>query len=363
MDWKATAKKHWFLIGLFVVVGLAAAYPSLGKKNGIIRAEYTISYVAVGIIFLLSGLGLKTRALGEAIIYWKLILVVQATSLCLIPAFTYALYRLLLLTSFDRALLHGLIIAMCCPTTISSNVLMTKSAKGNEAAALVNAVLGSILGVFVSPPLILFLLDAETGGGAGSFTNIFTNLGITVIAPLMLGQLLRFMFPNLQASLQEYVNLGYLNSSMLLLLVWSVFCDTFSSGVFSSVAVGYVIAMVFICLGLYCLFSGAAFGISRISWFGFTKLDSIAIVYCAGTKTMALGVPLINVIFADDPLKGVYTLPLLVYHAEQLFGGAAMVGWFQSWLDGYEDTEVGLSVVALRDCPSGSESNLSRVSM
>jgi sodium/bile acid cotransporter 7 len=72
--------------------GLAAAYPQFGRKGGTIRSEYSVSYVGllvfdqvVGIIFLLSGLGMKTRALVQALVYWKLIIYVLVASFVVTP--------------------------------------------------------------------------------------------------------------------------------------------------------------------------------------------------------------------------------------------------------------------------------------
>mmetsp|Transcript_25535 Transcript_25535/g.53348 ORF Transcript_25535/g.53348 Transcript_25535/m.53348 type:complete len:82 (+) Transcript_25535:833-1078(+) len=41
-------------------------------------------------------------------------------------------------------------------------------------------------------------------------------------------------------------------------------------------------------------------------------------------KTVAMGVPLINAIYEDNPMVGLYTLPLLVWHPMQLVLGTAV---------------------------------------
>ena len=41
-------------------------------------------------------------------------------------------------------------------------------------------------------------------------------------------------------------------------------------------------------------------------------------------KTVAMGVPLINAIYEDNPLVGLYTLPLLIWHPMQLVLGTAV---------------------------------------
>ncbi|KAJ3309831.1 hypothetical protein HDV04_005610 [Boothiomyces sp. JEL0838] len=325
--------KHWFILGLIIVILLAAAFPELGKKKGIIHSEYTVSYGCIIIIFLLSGLSLKTKALTDALIYWQLILIVQGISLVFIPAFGYGLGKLLALAAFDANLIRGIVICCSCPTTISSNVLMTKTAGGNEAASLVNAVIGSILGVFVSPPLIIFLLGLNANGGTVDFASIFLNLLETVIIPVIVGQLIQHFFAKYVKIVQQYVNFAILNSSMLLVLVWSVFCDTFSEkDVFGSVSVVSLVLIFFIQVSQFSLYSFICFSVSRIPAFKFTPEDSIAIVMCGATKTVALGIPLINLIFVGNPALGILSIPLLVYHAEQLFVGTLLVTLFQNWL-------------------------------
>ena len=53
---------------------------------------------------------------------------------------------------------------------------------------------------------------------------------------------------------------------------------------------------------------------------------------CAATKTLALGIPLINIIFASSPNIGLLSTPLIIYHAEQLIVGAFYIQWFCRWI-------------------------------
>ncbi|KAI8901974.1 putative sodium bile acid cotransporter [Globomyces pollinis-pini] len=330
----AQVKKHWFLLGLVFAIILAAVFPYIGKKGGWIRSEYTVSYGAIILIFFISGLSLKSQALKDAVLYWQLIIVVQVISLGITPLIGYGVMKLLLWGSFDANLARGFVVACACPTTVSSNVLMTKTAGGNEAAALTNAVIGSILGVFLSPPLIVFMLDLKSdNGGSVDYISILFKLFITVILPLIVGQIIRVAFPNLITNLQKKLNLAIMNSTLLLILVWSVFCETFSEkDTFSNIPVLSFIVTAIISATLFCSFSLLAFYVSIIPACGFTRPDTIAIVMCGATKTVALGIPLINVIFNGNPALGIISIPLLVYHAEQLFIGSFMIPWFQNWV-------------------------------
>mmetsp|Transcript_30635 Transcript_30635/g.64814 ORF Transcript_30635/g.64814 Transcript_30635/m.64814 type:complete len:139 (-) Transcript_30635:1076-1492(-) len=53
------------------------------------------------------------------------------------------------------------------------------------------------------------------------------------------------------------------------------------------------------------------------------KLVAMGLFGCTH-KTVAMGVPLINAIYEDNPLVGLYTLPLLIWHPMQLVLGTAV---------------------------------------
>ncbi|KAJ3110967.1 hypothetical protein HDU96_006118 [Phlyctochytrium bullatum] len=326
-------KKHWFLEGLAFAIVLAAIWPNLGKKKGIIRSEYTVKYGAVALIFILSGVSLKTAVLMKSLVDWKLHLVIQTLSLGVTPAIGLAVGRLLGLTPLNETLLKGLIIACSTPTTISSNVLMTKQASGNEAGALTNAVIGNIVGVFISPSLIMAYVGSVSSGTTLDYRQTFTDLTITVIAPLFVGQLIQILAPKAVDYVSKRISLAIVNSSLLLVLVWSVFCDTFSENVGRDIDAGSFVSIIFLDLFLFVGFSALAFGVACVPIFRFSREDTVAIVMCAATKTVALGIPMINIIYAGSPIIGILSAPLLIYHAEQLVVGSFMVGWFKKWVE------------------------------
>jgi hypothetical protein len=56
-----------------------------------------------------------------------------------------------------------------------------------------------------------------------------------------------------------------------------------------------------------------------------TKPDAVAIMVCGSTKTVALGVPLINVMYGSTDFAGLLATPLIVYHALQILLGGLML--------------------------------------
>ena len=106
--WGAPLKDHYFLVGMLLSLLLAALKPAPGAKGGILHPEVTSSWVAVWIIFVISGWSLKTKELVNAVKYCRLNTAVQAFNLGVIPFGVYGLAELLRsTTSIDDSLLKG----------------------------------------------------------------------------------------------------------------------------------------------------------------------------------------------------------------------------------------------------------------
>jgi sodium/bile acid cotransporter 7 len=91
---------------------------------------------AVIVIFLISGLSLRTKILAETILRVRLHLLIQVINLIIIPFTVFGLVLLFFKAhmNINSLLLVGVVIAASTPTTVSSNVVMTKNANGNEAS-------------------------------------------------------------------------------------------------------------------------------------------------------------------------------------------------------------------------------------
>ncbi|CDH58359.1 member of the slc10 carrier family [Lichtheimia corymbifera JMRC:FSU:9682] len=355
---KKLFKKYWFLLGLAIVISVARAAPDVARKGGYIHAEWSIKWGAVIIIFLISGLSLRTKILTQTLLRVRLHLLVQIINLIIIPFFVFGLVLLLfkLHTPMNSLVLMGVVIAASTPTTVSSNVVMTKNAKGNEATALMNAALGNVLGIFISPalvdtfqePLIEATPENETAqaGGSVDFVSVLKQLGLTVLVPLVVGQIIQLIFTEQVARIKVKWRLSDVSSVCLLLMVWSVFCDAFYAGSFNSVSATDIVAVVIMNFGFYILFSLLAMFLSYIPFpsslkeprwvkrMRFSREDTVAVMFCGATKTVAMGVPLINVLYesGDPGTVGVLSTPLLLYHVEQLILGNIEVDILKRWV-------------------------------
>lgn len=130
--------RYWFLLGLAIVIGLAWAFPQVGKTNGAIEAQYTVKWGAVIVIFLLSGLGLEVSVMLKTILRWRLHLIVQFINFILLPFVMYGIVRFFIAvhSDLDMTVYKGWMIALSTSTTVSSNAIMTRNANGNDGAGM-----------------------------------------------------------------------------------------------------------------------------------------------------------------------------------------------------------------------------------
>lgn len=124
------------------------------------------------------------------------------------------------------------------PPPVSSAVILTRSAQGNEVGAIFNSVIGSFLGIIITPISLLFHV-CQKQFDEFSITNTillqlgyttviplaatFVQLTSTVLFPIIIGQLIRkytsFRGHNLP--------LNTIGQCSLLFIIYTTFCDTF----------------------------------------------------------------------------------------------------------------------------------------
>lgn len=225
--------RQWLLIGIGVACVLAYFFPNVAKHGGVIRSEYSVLYGVIAIIFLISGLSIPRQKLFKQFLNWRLHIVVQVISFLFIPALVLAVVHAILAGDphghIDRAVLAGYILTACIPTTIASNVVMTRAAGGDDAAALVEVLLANVLGPFVTAAWTVSLLPKTAefdvwrygGGSLGSmYKDVFQQLGLSVLLPLFVGQLVRWTWPDRTAWVLQKTKLPKLATVCMLLLIW-----------------------------------------------------------------------------------------------------------------------------------------------
>ncbi|KAL5460080.1 hypothetical protein EMCRGX_G033498 [Ephydatia muelleri] len=222
----AGVRKQWFMIGMVLVILLAQLRPALGCKGGLLKPEFTVKYIAVSLIFLNSGLSVKTEDLKKALLLVKLHLFIQLYTFAFIPIMSTLVIATLAHSFGMLPIYMGLHTVSCLPPPVSTAVLLSKAAHGNEAAAIFNSVLGSFLGIIITPLLLLSLVGSST---TPSLSFIIGQLILTVVLPLVMGQVVK---PYIQKHLDQLSPpFSAISSGILLFIIYTTFCDAFKGSV------------------------------------------------------------------------------------------------------------------------------------
>jgi len=338
-------RKNWMLVGVVLSIAGARAAPAVGARDGPLHPDITVKYLAVALIFFLSGLGLRPRQLAGAVANVPLHALIQGFTLVAVPIFVrYVVAPFLYGAGLDRWLCEGLVAVSCLPPPVSSAVILTKAAGGNEAAAIFNSAFGSLLGVLITPIELVALVDAggassnTTGAGASgallaTLGRVFRQLFVTVVIPLFCGQVAR---PRLEAWLDRAKPpLSEIGQATLLLIIFTTFCDTFSGGEsVESSRRGALAVTGVVVLSLQLVFLGAVFMLTATTKIRRRPLppgDVICALFCASHKSLTLGIPVMKIVFPDHPRFGLLSAPLLMYHPIQIVLGGVLAPSVRAW--------------------------------
>ncbi len=313
-------KPDWFLLGMVAATVLAWAFPGPGAAGGWMQPEL-LTKAGVALIFFLHGLVLSFAALRAGALNWRLHVLVQACTFVLFPVIGLGLNALLAGWAAPELVL-GVFFLCALPSTVSSSVAMTATARGNVAGAVFNATLSSLIGIVVTPLWIALVL--RTTGEARPVWPVVVDLFRWLVLPLTVGQMLR---PWLGAwAARHKPRIGLVDRGTILLLVYTSFCDSFQEGVWSRHGYGQLALLLVLCAALFALVLAVTGRLA--AWLGFPREDRIAAIFCGSKKTLASGVPMAKLIFGAHPAMGLILLPIMVYHPLQLIVGGVLA---QRW--------------------------------
>ncbi|KAI0402616.1 sodium bile acid symporter [Xylaria palmicola] len=371
---------NWLVIGFGIAAVLGYLFPHVAARGGVIKSEYSILYGAIGLIFLINGAQLSPEKLKQHAMNWRLHIVVQGTNLILIPVIQTILIRIIIaaggITSghIDASILVGMVIVGCIPTTIASNVVMTRNAGGDEAASIIEVIVGNVAGSFLSPFLIYGFLPADsvfnslrpaTPSTLGPvYVSVLKQLGLSVLLPLAVGQSLRWGFPNQTNWVVSTFYLAKFCSALLVLVAWSTFSGAFETGALTKLPKSSIIFNVFVNVAEYLLFTVICYYIAYPPRRAATVLNAcvadsrmgahlpdvmrraltvkrmprelvIAVCFCGAAKTTSLGIPLAAAMWSrlDNFAISSIQVPVLLYTVEQVFIAQFLTIFFKWWLE------------------------------
>ena len=323
--WSAFFATHWFVVGLVVAAVVAWQGPEVASSHGFLHLGMAKKPL-VAFLFLCAGLLLPTRELVSALGQWKAHGVIQGFGFIVIPLIALGLDQLWRALDVLPATREGILILACLPTTIASGVGFARMAGGNDALALCNATFGNLLGIGFTPLLLLLVIGRQVVAPA---EDILTELGLLVLAPLIFGQIVRWLFPGAIAAGKK--PLATANSLALLVLIWETLSDAVAGnhGAVSPGALGIAALLVLVFHGLLLVL---AFALSGLGFLGFSRPDRATITISSTQKTVAMGVPLLAILYQGDPTLPVLMLPLILYHSTQIFVASVFAPRMADWV-------------------------------
>lgn len=302
------------IVLIILAVILAVIAPARGDFAEIFGQ---LTNVAIAFLFFLYGARLSTQEALNGLKHWRLHLTILAFTFVVYPLIGIALRPLTAFISHDMYL--GILFLTLVPSTVQSSVAFTSIAKGNVAGAIVSASTSNLVGVFITPSLVMLLMG--TGGGVHIDTSVFGEIALLLLAPFILGQLTRrWVGKFAQSKATKVVDRG-----SIAMVVYSAFSKGVVDGIWSSISIWELAFLV----------AFAAIFVAFMLWLtkkvseklGFKRADTVAIEFCGSKKSLATGLPMASVIFASGGTSlGLLILPLMIYHQVQLM----MCSWLAS---------------------------------
>ena len=297
------------LLIVLIVLGvvLALIFPADGTFADVM--DWVVKIV-IGVLFFLYGARLSTREALNGLMHWRLHLLILAFTFLLFPLIGLALMPLQ--HAIGEDLYQGILFLCLVPSTVQSSVNFTSIAKGNVPGAIISASASNLIGVFVTPVLVLLLMSSA-GGGLTIDTSVFLDIALQLLAPFIVGQIARAVIPAVQTFAKAKPT-SYVDKISIGLVVYVAFSEGIVMGVWSSVS---WVAIVGIIIGSVVL---VWIMLTVTSWvarkLGFNYADQVAIQFCGTKKSLASGLPMATVMFSGG--AGLIIVPLMIFHQVQL---------------------------------------------
>ncbi|WP_202621870.1 bile acid:sodium symporter family protein [Pontibacter russatus] len=306
----------WFLLALIGMIVLAWLFPEVGVDREPLSLGDVANY-GVSAIFFFYGLRLSPEKLKTGLSSWRLHLVVQLSTFVLFPLLILPLH-----TFFEggeqELLWLGTFYLAALPSTVSSSVVMVSIAGGNIPAAIFNASISSLLGIFITPLWMGLFLTSSSG--EFDLGGVMGKLVLQVLLPVVLGIVLHRYWGGFAERNKK--KLRIFDQVIILLIVFTSFCESFARHMFSGYSLLDLGTLGVAMIGLFFLVFGITSGISRL--LGFNRGDRITAIFCGSKKSLVHGTVMSKVLFPDANIVGIILLPIMIYHALQLLASSVI---------------------------------------
>ncbi|SDS98878.1 solute carrier family 10 (sodium/bile acid cotransporter), member 7 [Halopseudomonas litoralis] len=296
-----------FTLCLIAAMATASLLPVQGEVAVVFG---WVTNLAIALLFFMHGAKLSRDAIWAGATHWRLHLVVFGCTFLLFPLLGLAL-KPILAPLMGHELYLGMLFLCALPATVQSAIAFTSLARGNVAAAVCSAATSSLLGIFLTPLLVMLLMGAE--GGSGDTLDAVWQITLQLLLPFVAGQFARRWIGHWVG--RNKLWLKNVDQGSILLVVYGAFSAAVVEGLWQSTPLLQLGGLVLACCILLALVLVLVEQLSRR--LGFNVEDRITILFAGSKKSLATGVPMAQVLFAGASM-GAMILPLMIFHQIQL---------------------------------------------
>jgi sodium/bile acid cotransporter 7 len=304
-----------FLLAVAATVTLAALLPAHGHAAEIVSIA---ARTAIALLFFLYGARLSPQQAWHGVRQWRLHLLVLATTFVIFPVLGLAA-RALAPSVLTLDLYNGLLFLCLVPSTVQSSIAFTSIARGHVSAAIVSASLSNILGVVLTPLLVVLLMN--TSGAVHVDATAIRDIMLQLVLPFGVGQLMRPVIGGLITRYAAVVKV--VDRGSILLVVYTAFSMGVVEGIWVSVDVRHLILVSVVAAALLAVVLAITTVLGRLC--RLDRGDAIVLLFCGSKKSLASGLPMALVFFPAATV-GLIMLPLMIFHQIQLVVCATIAG-------------------------------------
>ena len=288
-------------MGLLV---LAAALLALLFPGLLQQVRPTVINYLLGVVMFGMGLTLKLQDFKVVFSRPKDVIVGCIAQFTVMPLLAWGLARLF---SLDEALALGVVLVGCCPGGTASNVI-TYLAKGDLALSVGMTGVSTLLAPFLTPLLTWALAGKSVDVDVAS---MFLSILWVVILPIVLGLLVRGLWPKLTEKATDYLPaVSSIAIALIVAIVISANADKLLAG-------GLMIVLV-VMLHNVC---GLSLGYLTGRLLGLSEAKKRAVSIEVGMQNSGLASSLATIHFAAYPLA---TIPGAIFSVWHNLSGAAV---------------------------------------
>lgn len=299
-------RSNGFILALFLAIIIAYFFPQLLSMFPL----GTIIDVGIGLIFFFYGLKLAPAELKAGFFNYRSHLLIQSVTFLLFPLLTF-----IFIPVFEEGIRSDIWIAIfflgVLPSTVSSSVVMVAIAKGNLPTAIFNASISGLIGILATPLwLSLFMMQSAEF----AIVDVITKLLLQIVMPLIIGLLLQRFLGHFARTHNR--KLGLFDKSVIVLIVFSSFSNSFSSNLFSTIEITDLLKLTLI---VVLLFFSVYYIIGYLcKLMNFSIEDTITAKFAGTKKSLVHGSVMAKIIFGTSASLGLFLLPIMIYHILQL---------------------------------------------